>query len=86
MSINSPDTHLAIQALLIDGYRKMSAAEKIERVRLLTMAIQELALADIRKRHPDADAHEQALRLASRWIDQNLMLRVFSWDVAKAGY
>ena len=43
------DTPLVIKALLIDGYRKMSAAEKLEQVRRLTLAVQELALADIRQ-------------------------------------
>lgn len=80
------DTHPAIQALLIDGYRKMSAAEKIDRVRDLTLAVQKLALADIRRRHPEADAREQALRLASRWIDPALMVRAFGWDVRTAGF
>ena len=80
------DTHPAIKALLIDGYRKMSPAEKIDRIRSLTLAVQELALADIRRRHPEADAREQSLRLASRWIEPALMARAFGWDVRKAGY
>ena len=80
------DTHPAIKALLIDGYRKMSPAEKIDRIRSLTLAVQKLALADIRRRHPEADAREQSLRLASRWIEPALMARAFGWDVRKAGY
>ena len=80
------DTHPAIKALLIDGYRKMSPTEKIDRIRSLTLAVQELALADIRRRHPEADAREQSLRLASRWIEPALMARAFGWDVQKAGY
>jgi len=80
------DTAPAVDALLVAGYRRMSPAEKLERVRALTHAVQELALADIRRRHPDADEREQALRLASRWIAPELMLRVFAWDVRKAGY
>ena len=80
------DTHTAIKALLIDGYRKMSPTQKIECVRALTLAVQELALADIRRRHPEADDREQTLRLASRWIDPELMVRAFGWDVRTAGY
>ena len=49
-------------------------------------AVQELALLDIRRRHPDADEREQALRLASRWIEPELMVRAFGWDVRKVGY
>jgi hypothetical protein len=87
MSAGEPnDTHPKIQALLIEGYRKMSPAQKMERVRALTRAVQELALADVRRRHPGADAHEQALRVASRWLEPELMVRAFGWDVRKAGY
>ena len=80
------DTALVIKALLIDGYRKMSAAEKLDQVRRLTLAVQELALADIRRRHPLANEREQALRLASRWVEPSLMKRAFGWDVRTAGY
>jgi hypothetical protein len=48
--------------------------------------VQELAIADIRRRHPDADEREQALRLASRWIEPELMVSAFAWDVRKVGY
>jgi hypothetical protein len=85
-SASLDDTHPLIQALIVEGYRKMSAAEKLQCVRRLTLAIQELALADVRRRHPDADAREQALRVASRWIEPSLMVRAFGWDPRTAGY
>jgi hypothetical protein len=80
------DTHPFIDDLLLKAYRKMTPVQKIERVRALSCAIQELALMDIRRRHPGADAREQALRLASRWIAPELMLRAFGWDTQQAGY
>jgi hypothetical protein len=80
------DTDPAVEALLIEGYRRMSPAQKLERVRALNHAVQELALADIRRRHPDADEREQALRLASRWLDPDLMVRAFGWDVREVDY
>ena len=80
------DTDPRVHAMLIEGYRQMSPSQKLERVRALTRAVQELALMDIRRRHPDADEREQALRLASRWIDPELMVRAFGWDVRKVGY
>jgi hypothetical protein len=87
MSAGPPnDTHPKIEALLIEGYRKMSPSQKLERVRALTRAVQEFALLDVRRRHPNADAREQALRVASRWIEPELMVRAFGWDVRKAGY
>lgn len=85
-SSESSDTHPTADALLLEGYRKMTPMQKIERVRALTSAVQELALMDIRRRHPEADPVEQALRLASRWIEPELMLRAFGWNTQKAGY
>jgi hypothetical protein len=80
------DTHPVVQALLIDGYRKMSPAEKMDSVRRLTLAVRQLALADIRRRHPESDAREQALRLASRCLEPELMKTAFGWDVRAMGY
>jgi len=80
------DTQPDIEAMLIEGYRRMTPAQKLARVRELIRCVQELALTDIRRRHPDAGEREQALRLASRWLDPDLMLRAFGWDVRKAGY
>lgn len=64
----------------------MSPTEKINRVRALMRAVQELALADIRRRHPAADTREQALRLASRWIEPAVMIRAFGWDPDREKY
>ena len=80
------DTDPAIEAILIEGYRRMSPAQKLECVRALTRAMQQLALLDIRRRHPTADEREQALRLASRWIEPELMRRAFGWDAREVGY
>ncbi len=80
------DTHPAMEHILVNAYRAMSPVEKLERVRAMTEAVQKLALADIRRRHPNADVREQALRLASRWIEPDLMLRAFGWDIQAQGY
>lgn len=80
------DTPPSIEALLIEGYRKMSPSQKLERVRALTQTVQQLALADIRRRHPKADSREQALRLASRWLEPALMRTIFNWDPDLVGY
>jgi hypothetical protein len=80
------DTHPSIDALLMEGFRKMTPSEKLKIVSQLTQTVQELVMADVRRRHPKADAHELALRAASRWLGPDLMLRAFDWDVAKMGY
>jgi hypothetical protein len=87
MSSNpTSDTDPKIEAVLVAGYRAMSVSQKLARVTALTRAVQELALLDIRRRHPQADKREQALRLASRWLDADLMKRAFDWDVRAAGF
>ena len=80
------DTHPSVRAFLTDWYRKMPPELKLQRVRELTIALEELALADIRRRYPEADARELALRLASRRIQPELMFQAFGWDVRTAGY
>jgi hypothetical protein len=80
------DTHPTVEALLIEGYRGMTPYEKLERVWALTRALRELALLDVRRRHPEADVHEQTLRVASRSLEPELMLIVFGWDVRKEGF
>jgi hypothetical protein len=78
------DTHPDIEALLVEGYRRMSPSRKLECVWALT-CVDELALWTCR-RHPEADAREQALRVASRRIEPDLMLRAFNWDVRQQGF
>lgn len=85
-SLQTNDTDPRVEAILVSGYRAMSVSQKLARVTALTRAVQELALLDIRRRHPDAGQREVALRLASRWIDADLMKRAFGWDVGAAGY
>lgn len=80
------DTHPKIEVLLVEGYRKMSPSQKLERVRALTRDVQQLALLDVHRRHPEADDREQALRIASRWIEPELMARAFGWDAREVGY
>lgn len=80
------DTHPGIEAFIIEQYRRMTPSQKLERVTALTQTVQELALADIRRRHPGCSAKEESLRLASRWLTAELMQRALGWNVSEAGY
>jgi len=80
------DTSPQIQKVLIEGYRKMSPQQKMQRVNELTKSIQQLALARIQKQYPNATEREQKLRLASLWLDGELMKKVFGWDPQEQGY
>jgi len=80
------DTNASVEAFIIEGYRRMSPAQKLARVTELTRAVQQLALADIRRRYPKADTREQALRLASRWLEPELMKRAFNFSCGEADH
>lgn len=74
------DTSAKAEQFLIEGYRRMSPAQKLARVRGLTQAVQQLALARIRQQHPHADERELRLRLASLWLTREQMIAAFGWD------
>jgi hypothetical protein len=74
------DTSPEVEAYVAAGYRRMSPAAKLDRVRALNEALLALAEADERRRHPDADQREIDLRVAARWLDAETMRRAFGWD------
>ena len=80
------DTPPHIQEMIIEGYRRMSPQEKLKRVSELTKAVQQLALARIKKQYGPISEREQQLRLASLWLDRETMIRVFQWDPREKGY
>lgn len=86
MSDPTNDTHPEIEKILIEGYRKMSPAQKFRCVCEMNLFARRLALADIRRRYPEADERERQLRLASRFLDADLMKKAFGWDPEEKGY
>ena len=80
------DTLPHIQKILIAGYRSMTPREKMQRVTELNKAVQQLALARIRKQYGEISQREQRLRLAGLWLNRETMIRVFDWDPEKKGY
>ena len=86
MKTQSPDTHPEIERIVIEGYRKMTPAEKMGRMQSMCDAMEAMAVAQTRRRHPDASNREILLRVASRRIAPELMAKAFGWDVKKEGY
>jgi len=85
--MNSPsDTAPEVEQFLIDGYRRMSAAEKLGRVVALNRALDQLATARLRARYgTDLEAQELRLRLAALRLDPKFMATVLGWDPAVHG-
>lgn len=66
------DTSLDVEARLIEGWRRMSPAEKAAMVSALCRSTREMALAGIRHRYPSASQREQFLRLAILTLGREL--------------
>ena len=86
MKYEMHDTPPHIQKMLIAGYRNMTPQQKFQRVSELNKAVQQFALARIRKQYGEISEREQRLRLAALWLNRETMIRVFDWDPQKAGY
>ena len=75
------DTPPEVQAMMIEGYRRMSPAEKLQRVVDLNRAVENLARARLRAQYgPNLSEREENLRLASLYLDRDTMIRAFDWD------
>ncbi len=71
------DTAPEIERRQLEGWRRMSPAEKAAIVSGLTQAAFDLALAGVRQRHPTASAREQFLRLALVTLGHGLARKVY---------
>ena len=87
MKTQSRDTPPDIEEILIEGYRRMTPVERLERALDMSRAVQQLALARIRARYgPNLSEREERLRLAALWLDRETMIRAFGWDPEAEGY
>ena len=80
------DTSPEAERILIEGYRQMSAERKGRCIAEMNETVRSMQLAEIKARHPHADQRELEMRLAVRWLEPELALAAFGWDVKKEGY
>lgn len=81
------DTPADIEARVIEGYRAMTPAQKMDRVVALNRAVEQLARARIEMTYgPDLSEREVRLRLASLRLPRETMIEVFDWDPVEKGY
>jgi hypothetical protein len=73
----SADTSAEVEAIQIDLWKRMSSIDKAFAVSASSRAAQELSLAGIRLRHPDASETECRLRLAVLKLGSDLARRVY---------
>jgi hypothetical protein len=80
------DTPLEIEAILIKRYRAMSPIEKLGLVAEMIGYARELGRLGIKRDHPEASEQEVTMRLASRFLDRETMIRVYGWDPELEGF
>lgn len=82
-----PDTSPEAEEVLLEGYRRMSAEEKLQRLVDLHRVTRRLALARIREWYgPNLSDQEEQLRLAALRLDRKTMMDLFGWDPEVEGY
>jgi hypothetical protein len=64
-------------------YRKMTAWEIVQCVLDSSSLLMEMQKAGIRAQYPQASEREVFLRMASRHLDRDLMIRAYQWDPAE---
>jgi hypothetical protein len=80
------DTSPDAERVLIEGYRRMSPAEKLERVAALNRALVALSTARLRAQYGAAiPPRELRLRLAALRLEPEIMRTVLAWDPAVHG-
>ena len=82
----SRDTHPEAEKVLIEGYRRMTPAQKLQCLQEMVERAEGLQTAAIRRRHPDATDREVRLRLAVLWHGPELVRKAFGWDADVEGY
>ena len=74
------DTSPEAERVLLEGYRRMPVWRKLQQVDELNHLAQQLALAMLRRQHPQTDERELRLRLAARWLTPQQMQSAFGWQ------
>ena len=79
------DTSAEAQAIMDELYRAMTPAQKLQRVRDLTIMANELALEGLRRRHPEESERQLFLRLARMRLGDELVARAYPEAAADRG-
>ncbi len=87
MKTSVSDTSPAAERVLLEGYRRMSPREKLQRVVALNRTLEQLARARIRAQYGEhLTERELRLRLGALRLDRATMVRGFGWDPEVEGY
>jgi len=80
------DTSPEAERFLIEGYRRMTPTQKLQRVASLNRALVLLQKARIRAQYGDISDDEMRLRLGALRLGRETMIKVFGWDPDEKGW
>jgi hypothetical protein len=80
------DTSPEAERFLIEGYRRMSPSDKLERVFSLNRMIEQLQRARLTADYGEMPEREMRLRLASLRLGRETMVKAFGWDPEEKGW
>ncbi len=79
------DTSAWAEKILIEGYRSMSPAKKLQQVVSLTQAARKMALTRLRETYGAMSEREERIRLAALWLPRETMIKWCNWDPQEKG-
>ena len=80
------DTPAAVEALVVDRWREMSALDRFEQVAAMNESCGRMAEAGVRVRYPSAAEDEVRLRVLALRLGRDLMIAVYGWDPVVQGW
>jgi len=80
------DTSPEAERILIEGYRRMTPTQKLQRVESLNRALALLQKARIRADYGDIPDEEMRMRLGALRLGRETMIKVFGWDPDEKGW
>lgn len=80
------DTSPEIEAMQIEGYRRMTGEQRIARVLDMNRTVDALAAAGIRERHGEISDRELRIRIAALRYPRELLIAAVGWDPEVEGY
>lgn len=86
VTIGINDTDPVASAEWLARLRLLSIEQRVGIISSLNRDVEDLALAGISQRHPQASPEEKRLRLGALRLGPQIMREVFGWDVTVEGY
>jgi hypothetical protein len=74
------DTDLATERKLFELSRRMPDGKHFDSIRDMVQTVTDMQLAEISRMYPRSTEHERRMRLASMWIEPELLRAAFGWE------